>query len=450
MSIAALPLLELALVLPWVAAVTVALVRQPQKAARFSLGFLIVLLAAAGTIAISWGSSTFVGGTLFAIDEISAPMLPVLVFLHLLTLLGTSKSRVTIGLCIRILLGAFVGLAVVTCQDPWLLCAILALAPLLPYWELKTLGKPSRGFAFYMAAFVALLGLGQALVHIGHPSVGYGSIVVALALRGGIFPLHGWVPRLFQNASYAGAMLFVLPLVEVAAAIRLLLPGAPIEWLDTAGIACLLTALYGAGMAIVQTDVRRFYANLCVSQTSLVLFGVMIHSPNGLTAALCLWVSSSLALASLAFSIRAIEARFGRLSLDRHHGHYEQVPGLAVSFLITGLASVGFPGTVGFLPMELLFSGSADRGLGVSFVLAIAAMFNGIAILRAYFALFTGRRPALSVSLPITRIERIGIVLIAFIIFAGAWLPPGIVASRHRVAESLLTPIPESSNQRPP
>jgi NADH:ubiquinone oxidoreductase subunit 4 (subunit M) len=39
--------------------------------------------------------------------------------------------------------------------------------------------------------------------------VGYGSIVVALALRGGIFPLHGWVPRLFQNASYAGAMLFI-------------------------------------------------------------------------------------------------------------------------------------------------------------------------------------------------------------------------------------------------
>lgn len=449
MNIAALPFLELALLLPWVGAATVALVRQPQQAARFSLGFLIFLFAAAGAIAISWGPSTFVGGNLFAIDEVSAPMLPVLVLLHLLTLLGTSKSRVTVGLCIRILLGAFVGLAVVTCQDPWVLCAILALAPVLPYWELRALGKPSRGFTFYMSAFVALLGLGQSLVHIGHSSVGYALIVVAVAVRGGIFPLHGWVPRLFQNASYASAMLFVLPLVEVAAAIRLLLPKAPLEWLDAAGFACLITALYGGGMAIVQTDVRRFYANLCVSQTSLVLYGVMIHTANGLTAALCLWVSSSLALAALAFSLRAIEARFGQLSLDRHHGHYEQVPGLAVSFLITGLASIGFPGTVGFLPMELLFSGSADHGLWVSFILAIAAMFNGIAILRAYFSIFTGRRPSLSVSLPITRMERIGIVLIALIVFAGAWLPPGIVASRHRVAESLL-PISNSSNTRHP
>jgi len=444
MNVAALPLLELALLLPWVGAATVAFVRNPPAAARFSLAFLILLLTAAGAIALSLGATGGIRNRTFAIDEVSAPMLPVLVLLHLLTLLGTSKARVTPALCIRILLSVFVGLAVVTCQDPWLLIAILALATLLPFWELRSLGKPFRVFALYMSAFVVFLGIGQFLVGTGNPALGFGLIILALGIRGGIVPLHGWVPRLFQNATYGSAMLFVLPLMEVAGAIRLLLPGAPAASLNAASIACLVTAIYGGGMAIVQNDVRRFYANLCLSQTSLVLYGVMTHTVNGLTAALCLWVSASLSLAALAFSIRAIEARFGRLSLDRHHGHYEQVPGLAVSFLFTGLACVGFPGTVGFLPMELLFAGSIDHGLWVSFTLAIAAMLNGIAILRAYFALFTGRRPSMSVSLPITRIERVGVVIIALIVFAGAWLPPSIVASRHRVAESLLgvTPSP--------
>jgi NADH-quinone oxidoreductase subunit M len=47
-------------------------------------------------------------------------------------------------------------------------------------------------------------------------------------------------------------------------------------------------------------------------------------------------------------SLRALEARHRRLSLAGFHGLYEHTPALAVCFLLTGLASVGFPGTFGF------------------------------------------------------------------------------------------------------
>lgn len=75
-------------------------------------------------------------------------------------------------------------------------------------------------------------------------------------------------------------------------------------------------AVYGGGMAIVQNEVRKFYEHLCLSQTSLV----MLHTSNGLTAAPRLWISSSLELAGLAFYVRALEVRFGALSLREHHG----------------------------------------------------------------------------------------------------------------------------------
>ena len=39
------------------------------------------------------------------------------------------------------------------------------------------------------------------------------------------------------------------------------------------------------------------------------------------------------------------------------HGLYEHTPGLAALFLVTGLASIGFPGTVGFVGAELLVDG---------------------------------------------------------------------------------------------
>jgi len=448
MNFVALPILEWTLALPWVGAATIALLRHSPSAARVCFGFLTLLLALVGVIAFTVGPAPTLSTRTFAIDAVSAPLLPVLVLLHIVTLLGTAKSRVTPVLCARILLSAFVGLAVVTCQDPWILIQLLSASTLLPYWELRTVGKPTRGFVLHMSGFVAFLAGGQYLVESGSHFAGYALLTLALLIRGGIAPVHGWVPRLFQQVSYATAMLYVLPLMEVAAALRLLIPGAPASLLDAAGVAALITAIYAGGLALVQSDTRRFYSHLCLSQTSLVFFGIMLHSANGLTAALCLWVSTALSLACLAFSLRAIEARFGPLPLDRYHGHYSQVPGLAIAFLITGLACVGFPGTVGFLPLELLFAGSVDRGLGVSFALAMATMLNGIAILRAYFALFTGRRPALSIPLPATRLERIGIILTALIVFAGAWLSPEIVSSRHRVAESLLglttsTPTPE-------
>jgi len=437
MNLTPWPWLELTLLLPLVGAVVAALLKTPSAAARCSMGFMIGTLACASAAAL-----TFAGGTArswhgFAVDEVAAPMLPAFALLHLLTLLGTAKSRVSPMVCVRLLLAAFINFGVVTAQDGWGIVTLLALGVSLPLWDLLSRGAPARGFLLHMLLFVTLLITGWQLVE-SRRELGYGLLLLALLLRGGIAPLHGWLPTLFQGAKYGTAMVFVLPLLEILAVLRLLLPATPAWMLDAASGACLLTAVYGGAMAVVQEETRKFYAHLCVSQTSLVMFAVTSHTSNGLTAALCLWISSMLALAGLAFSLRALEARFGTLSLRDHHGFYEQVPGLAVGFLITGLASVGFPGTIGFVPMELLISGSAEQGLWVSGTLATAAMLNGIAIMRAYFALFTGKRPTPSVSLQVTPVEHVGIVVITLVVFLGGWFSPGVVASRHGTAERLL------------
>ncbi|MBL9127332.1 MAG: hypothetical protein JNL97_06785, partial [Verrucomicrobiales bacterium] len=203
MIFSALPLLEIALALPWIGAAAIPLFRSSPAAARFSLGFLAFLLVAVGAAAISLGAAGAVPSRVFAVDAVAVPMLPVLVLLHLLALLGTSKSRVTPALCIRILLATFVALAIVTCRDPWVLVGLLALAPVLPYTELESRGRPTRGFAIHMGLFVGLLILGQTLVGKGSASAGCALILAGLLVRGGIAPFHVWIPQLFGSASYA-------------------------------------------------------------------------------------------------------------------------------------------------------------------------------------------------------------------------------------------------------
>jgi NADH-quinone oxidoreductase subunit M len=141
----------------------------------------------------------------------------------------------------------------------------------------------------------------------------------------------------------------------------------------------------------------------------------------------------------LGLTLRALEARFGRLSLDRFRGLYDHSPALAVCFLLTGLGSVGFPGTLGFVGTELLVDGAlgATPALGVAIVLAAA--LNGIAVVRAYFFLFTGAQHVSSVSLAITSRERTAVLIIAVLILGGGLIPQPGVTSCHHAAEAIVT-----------
>ena len=213
--------LGVTLILPLLGAVVAVFLKVPAVAMRVSLGFF------AGTLITATAANlTFAGPKLawlnhFAVDDLAAPMLPVLALLHLLTLLGTAKSRVSPMFCVRLLIAAFVSLAAVTCQTPAILIALLVLGVLVPLWDLMSRGQPVRGYLIHMSFFVALLVTGWQFVG---QDIGYGLLLIALLLRGGIVPLHGWLPTLFQGAAYGTAMVFVLPLMEVLAALRLLLP----------------------------------------------------------------------------------------------------------------------------------------------------------------------------------------------------------------------------------
>ena len=108
--------------------------------------------------------------------------------------------------------------------------------------------------------------------------------------------------------------------------------------------------------------------------------------------------------------MRALESRAGRLSLASYHGLYEHMPTLASFFLLTGLASIGFPGTIGFIGAELLVEGAVGVYPYIGMLVVFAAALNGIAVLHAYFRLFTGTVHTASISLNARVPERIAVL----------------------------------------
>jgi NADH-quinone oxidoreductase subunit M len=105
---------------------------------------------------------------------------------------------------------------------------------------------------------------------------------------------------------------------------------------------------------------------------------------------------------------------------------------------MTGLGSVGFPGTLGFVAAELLIDGALEASPAVGVAMVLVAAVNGIAVVRAYFQLFTGGRHESSVSLGITRRERFAVLTLAALILGGGLAPQPVVTSRHHAAEAIL------------
>jgi NADH-quinone oxidoreductase subunit M len=377
------------------------------------------------------------GAPVFEVDGLSAPLLPATALMHFLIVLSTARTKLPRLSFTWLLASEATRLGIFACRAPWPLIAMLALGTIPPYADLVRRGRPTRVYVLHMALFVALLAGGWALVAGGYR---WGSVALLLAvlLRSGTIPMHLWVADLFEHASFAVALLFVTPITGVYAAMRLVLPVAPDWILSSLGLFSIMTAVYAAGMAIVQREARRFFSYLFLSHSSLVMLGLELHTAISLTGALCLWYSVMLSLGGLGLTLRALEARYRRLSLADHHGLYGLSPALAVCFLVTGLASVGFPGTLGYISTELLVDGAVGANLVVGVGVVLAGTLNSIAVLRAYWRLFTGTKAVSPVTLGMFPRERFAVLLLTAVILGGGLFPQPGILDRFGVAEDLL------------
>ncbi|MCA9154799.1 MAG: oxidoreductase [Planctomycetales bacterium] len=383
------------------------------------------------------------GRKVFIIDNLNAPLLPLIALLHVLTALATLRTKVQRFSFSWALISEAIMLATFTAKEPWVIIALMAASTIPPYRELRARNKPTRVYAIHMGLFIVMLAMGWAFVEIEgtnrvHSLWAIVPLLLAVLIRSGINPLHCWMTELFEHATFGTALLFVVPIPGAYVATRLVLPIAPDWVLRSVGLLSLATAVYAASMSLIQKDGRRFFCYLFLSHSALVLVGLEVVTPIGLTGALCVWLSVGLALGGFGLTMRALESRVGRLSLADFQGLYSHTPALAMLFVLTGLASVGFPGTFGFIGTELLVDGAVEAYPLVGVAVVVAAALNGIAIVQMFFRLFTGTQYFSTVSLRLRKRERFAVLLLALLILGGGLAPQPGVASRHHAAHELL------------
>jgi NAD(P)H-quinone oxidoreductase subunit 4 len=191
-------------------------------------------------------------------------------------------------------------------------------------------------------------------------------LLVGFGIKIPLVPLHTWLPDTYVAASSPVAILLggVLAKLGAYGLLRFGLGLFPEAWKALApGLAtwAAVSVLYGATVAIAQKDIKRMVAYSSIGHMGYILLGAASLTPLSLVGAVAQMVAHGLILAILFHLVGVVEAKVGTRDLEVLNGLMNPVRGLpliSALLVLSGMASAGIPGLVGFVAEFLVFQGS--------------------------------------------------------------------------------------------
>lgn len=280
----------------------------------------------------------------------------------------------------------------------------------------------------------------------------------SFAVKMPMWPVHTWLPDAHVQAPTAGSVILAGVLLKMGGYgfIRFSLPmfpqaSADLVWLVFAlsMIAVVVTSL----IALVQHDMKKLIAYSSVAHMAFVTIGLFAFNRQGIEGAMMVMLSHGLVSGALFLCVGVIYDRLHTREIDRYGGLSNNMPRYALFFMLFTMASVGLPGTSGFVGEFLSLVGAYEAS---SWVAAVAT--TGI-ILGAAYMLYLYRRVAFgeargadAAGLPDLNMREL--IILAPIAAAVLWMgvyPESFMAPMRRDVGTLLARIapatPESDAQ---
>jgi NADH-quinone oxidoreductase subunit M len=168
-----------------------------------------------------------------------------------------------------------------------------------------------------------------------------------------IVPLHTWLPEAHVEAPTAGSIMLAGVLLKMGAygIARVCMPYTPQAFAEAAPILAalgIIGIIYGAVMALGQSDLKRLVAYSSVAHMGFVVLGLASGSALGLQGAVLGMVSHGLVAGLLFFLVGALYERAHTREITAFGGLGKTMPRWAGVFVFASLASLGLPGLSGF------------------------------------------------------------------------------------------------------
>jgi NADH-quinone oxidoreductase subunit M len=413
-------LLAATILLPLVGGIAISLI--PESGRRFArpaaLGLSAVVLAIAGWLWVSFdgaragmqfeanvpwmpglGTSFHIGA-----DGLSLPMLFLTALLTFLAVIASrsisdrQRQYFTLLLLLEAgLSGVFVALDMILFYLFWEV-VLIPMFFLISIW-----GGPRREYAavkfflYTLAGSLAMLGglialylttgartfdmikLAQMAAHLspGMQTAIFTAMAVGLAVKVPIFPLHTWLPDAHVEAPTAVSVLLAGVLLKMGSYgfLRLgigMLPKGFSAIAPIIAVLAVISIVYGAALALVQTDLKKLVAYSSVSHMGYVMLGIAAGTAAGITGAEVQMFSHGLIAGLLFLLVGAVYERAHTREMSAFGGIAKITPVLAGTLVFASFASLGLPGMSGFVGEFMVLAGSLLRYSALTYVAAAA------------------------------------------------------------------------------
>ncbi|WJY18149.1 NADH-quinone oxidoreductase subunit M [Alteriqipengyuania flavescens] len=215
----------------------------------------------------------------------------------------------------------------------------------------------------------------------------------SFAVKMPMWPIHTWLPDAHVQAPTAGSVILAGVLLKMGGYgfIRFSLPMFPEASAQFTPLILglsMVAVVYASLVALVQSDMKKLIAYSSVAHMAIVTAGLFAFNVQGLEGAMIMMLSHGLVSGALFLCVGVIYDRLHTREIDRYGGLAINMPYYALFFLLFTMASIGLPGTSGFVAEFLSLAGVYEVSSTATFVLT-----TGI-ILGAGYMLYLYRRVA--------------------------------------------------------
>ena len=248
---------------------------------------------------------------------------------------------------------------------------------------------------------------------------------IAFAIKAPMWPVHTWLPDAASASRPATAVLLVgvLDKVGTYGMIRFCLQMFPeaSQWATPVVLTlAVISVLYGALLAIGQSDIMRLIAFTSVSHFGLIILGVFALTTAGGAGSALYMINHGFSTAALFLIAGMFFVRnHGRQHIEDFGGWQRVTPVIAGVWLFAGLSALSLPGLSTFVSEFLVFVGTYQRFPVAALIAVPAVLLASIYILWMYKRTMTGPRPDLGRLVPdITTREKLVVapLIAAFLI----------------------------------
>ena len=218
---------------------------------------------------------------------------------------------------------------------------------------------------------------------------------IAFAIKAPMWPVHTWLPDAAAEAPAGVSVLLVgvLDKVGTFGMLTLCLPLFPeaSKWaVPVVLVLACVSVIYGALLAIGQSDIKRLIAYTSISHFGFIVLGIFAMTSYGQSGSALYMVNHGFSTAALFLVAGMLIARRGSARIEDYGGLQRSTPLLAGVFLVSGLSSLALPGLSSFVSEFLVLVGTFTRYPAAAVVATVGIILAALYILLTYQRMFTG------------------------------------------------------------